>query len=111
MKTMCRTITILIVSFFAFPSDGLAQNATHARTEGGREVLLFSDGTWKYADETKETAKSGAHTKPSSAKALQKTKNGSFGVWFDPGKWKLSENSPNETIEFRFNHTSGDGYA
>jgi hypothetical protein len=110
-QKMNRTIIVLIVSLFALASDGLAQNATRARTESGREVLLFSDGTWKYADESKEPAKPVANAKPSSATASKKTKNGSFGIWFDPDKWKVSDSGPNESVEFRFNHASGDGYA
>jgi hypothetical protein len=111
MNRTNRTIISLIVCLFALASDGLSQNATRARTEGGREVLLFSDGTWKYADGPKEPAKSVANAKPSSATKLQKTMNGSFGIWFDPGKWKVSDSGPNESVEFRFNHVSGDGYA
>jgi hypothetical protein len=108
---MNSTLIVLLVSLFALTSGGLSQNPTRARTEGGREVLLFSDGTWKYADESKEPAKPVSHAKPSSATTLQKTKNGSFGVWFDPGKWKLSQKSLNDSVELQFQHTSGDAYA
>lgn len=49
--TLLTVLTVLTALTFAF---GQNQNAT---TESGKKVVLFQDGTWKYAEVKKDTAK------------------------------------------------------
>ena len=87
----------------------VAQNPTKARTEAGKDVLLYPDGTWKYADDA-SSVREPTGARPASAKLKAETPRGDFVIWYDDTKWQL-ENRPNDDdrLHFRLKHT--DGYA
>ncbi|HYX31454.1 MAG TPA: hypothetical protein VE863_23175 [Pyrinomonadaceae bacterium] len=103
---------ILSLCFFVFTvNSASAQNPTKARTETGKDVLLFPDGTWKYADaEPPPPVKVGSLARPTSAKAKVQTTRGDFAVWYDESKWQL-ENRLNDDDILHFRLRRADGYA
>jgi hypothetical protein len=87
------------------------QNPTHARTENGREVLLYPDGTWKYAENASlASAPPGTFNKSSNATKAISSQKGAFRIWIDEAKWKQVPNR-NEDAEFQFTLVSGEAYA
>jgi hypothetical protein len=102
-------IVVLCLLSLGLVPEALGQTPTRARTETGKEVLLYPDGTWKYAEEIKTPyLPSGTYIKPVSAQKVFKSKNGICGIWVDESKWKPQKAS--EDFEFQFEHTSGDAY-
>jgi hypothetical protein len=110
MKITLYAILIVIV-LTGLPQWSFSQNTVRARTEAGKEVILFPDGTWKYVDESKAPVSNSGYTKPSSAKTLFKPKRGNFGIWYDESKWKISQPGSTDTTRIQFNLLDGDGYA
>lgn len=111
MKTPLPAFLPLFV-VVALSQTALPQTPVRARTETGRDVILSPDGTWKYVEESKtSTPAIGNYTKPQSAKTLFKPKRGSFGVWYDESKWRVSQPDSSDTIKTQFNLVDGDGYA
>jgi hypothetical protein len=92
-------------------SPVLSQDVTRARTEAGKEVLLYPDGTWKYAEDKRPPL---SHVsplvRPPSAKMEYKIKEGRFSLWVDPGKWTRSPEPATPSMELELTHSSGDGY-
>jgi hypothetical protein len=84
---------------------------TRARTDSGTEVILYPDGTWKYATglavRSSPTVK---YSKPISSKTFLKTERGDFGVWYNGSKWKKSAKTDVEG-KVNFNLVGEDGYA
>lgn len=88
------------------------QAPLRARTETDKEVLLYPDGSWKYAEEIKVAPSTPrTYVKPASARKLFKSRTGNCGIWVDESKWKLDAKTSNEDFEFQFTLTNGDGYA
>jgi len=101
---------LLLALLFVVHHHASGQNVIHARTEAGKDVILYPDGTWKNAAEA-TTPKSGSdYTRPSSARASYKTERGEFVIWYDETKWRLAQRRTDEDIvHFGLVHT--DGYA
>lgn len=92
-------------------SPVFAQTTIRARTESGKEVILSSDGTWKYVEELKASPSANAkHSKPPTAKKLFKPSRGNFGIWYDDSKWKQLPTSVEEGEKTQFSLLQGDGY-
>jgi hypothetical protein len=88
-----------------------AQSPTKARTETGKDVLLYADGTWKYAaDETATAANAATGTRPSSATKKVETTRGDFVIWYDDAKWQL-EKATDEDDKLTLRLRRSDGYA
>jgi hypothetical protein len=91
-----------------------SQNPTRARTEDGKEVLLFPDGTWKYAG-TPEASSSPTsipvERKSRLATTEFKTQKGQFSIWVNTAKWQQDHGPVSGPTEFKFTHKNGDGYA
>ncbi|HJP91351.1 MAG TPA: hypothetical protein VJ875_05320 [Pyrinomonadaceae bacterium] len=100
-------LSLLLVLMAA--SAGLCQTTIKARTESGKEVILSSDGTWKYAAELRPTT-STLRNKPVGATTLFKAPQGGFGIWYDDTKWLLKPQSDNRP-EIEFKLKRGDAYA
>lgn len=83
---------------------------TKAVTEVGDEVLLFPNGTWKYADGRAHGAASTdsiainptSFTKNKLATFLVKSTRTSVGFYLNPTDWAFEKGSPTEAIEYRF---------
>lgn len=67
----------LLLVFIA-ASTAAGQTSIKARTETGKDVILLSDGTWKYVTE-EPPAPSTTGTKPAGAAAVYKSANGGRG--------------------------------
>ena len=103
---------LVLLAHVALSQTVLSQDAVRARTETGKDVILFPDGTWKYLEESKAlTPSNGNYTKPISAKTLFKPKRGNFGIWYDETKWRISQPNSSDTARTQFNLVDGDGYA
>jgi hypothetical protein len=110
MKRLC--IAVLFLSVCCDYQSTLAQTPTRARTENGKEVLLFPNGTWKSVEEarTKESPNN-RYQKAIGATTLFKPERGNFGVWYDEKKWKIGTNQTELGSRTGFNLLRGDGYA
>lgn len=110
MKASFRMMLLSLLLLFGF-APAFAQNPIKARTEAGRDVLLFPDGTWKYTgDEPPPPARNGVVVRPSSATAKVQTPRGDFVIWYDETKWQLeNRTTDDDRLNFRLRHT--DGYA
>ncbi|HYE14069.1 MAG TPA: hypothetical protein VD968_06480 [Pyrinomonadaceae bacterium] len=121
MKTkimLYATLAVLALAAAA-PSVSAQSGAVRARTEGGREVILYPDGTWKYASDVRPPAPAGGGisvvapvVKADPSKTLFKTERGSFGIRYDPSKWQPARRpAGGEPGQQSFNLVRGDGYA
>lgn len=77
-------------------------------TDQGEEVLLYDDGTWKFADESMAEAPEIPVNPQPMARAeastfLVKSKRLQMGVYLDPKTWsfKAAENNPEAEFEFQ----------
>ena len=108
MKTILRIMALALICFL--PHQTLAQNATRARTETGKDVLLYPDGTWKYAPEASSPKTNSSYNKGTAATTSYKPERGDFLIWYNPAKWRLEKSrTPDEMGHFSLIGT--DGYA
>lgn len=49
-------LVLLLISFIVFAQVGSAQSPIRAKSETGKDVLLYPDGTWKYAPDSAQPA-------------------------------------------------------
>jgi len=99
--------SLLLISIFG---QALAQSPTKARTENGKEVILYPDGTWKYAPEETAPKPKSAYARPASAQASYKPDRGDFVIWYDETKWQVERRrADDENGNLRLLHS--DGYA
>ena len=77
-------------------AQSYAQGPTKARTESGKEVILYPDGTWKYAPETAQPKRDSIYTKPASARASSTPDRGDFVIWYDESKWQLEKRTSDD---------------
>lgn len=94
-------------------------NLTNAQivavTETGDEVILYTDGTWKYMngepEEEIEIPRSNKVYKKSKDATFQlKSKKVELGFWIDPKQWSFKKASSNEDAEYTLNMKGGDVY-
>lgn len=78
---------------------------TRAVTETGDEVILYNDGTYKYANleeapmaEVKMNPKE--FTRSDESTFLLKSKKVNMGFWLDPKKWSFSKPTDNPDAEY-----------
>jgi hypothetical protein len=83
---------------------------TKAVTDVGDEVLLYPNGTWKYADGRTHASSSsdsvainpGTFTKNKLATFLVKSTKTNVGFYLNPAEWVFEKGAPTEAIEYRF---------
>ncbi|NOQ35092.1 MAG: hypothetical protein GQ569_04265 [Methylococcaceae bacterium] len=80
-----------------------ADESTNAVTEDGRNVILYSDGTWAFRQEMPQL-------RPQKANKSLKGKRGAYEVFYNDKLWKQG-NAGNEDAEIQLQHNNGDGYA
>jgi hypothetical protein len=88
----------------------LAQSTTKATTADGKQVLLSSDGTWKYVEVVSTAGKASQEkfSKPQKATAVLTLNKGKCSLWYDPILWSTQKSDdPNR---YNFVHKSGDVY-
>ena len=76
-----------------------------AVTELGEEVILFSDGTWRFANlEVEETkpipTNPQTFEKDKSASFMLKSKKAKVGFWLDPKQWSFQQATDNPDAEY-----------
>lgn len=86
-----------------------------AVTELGEEVLLYQNGTWKYANVEDEIAKDtpvnpDPFVKDEDATFLLKSKVTNVGVWLDPTEWSFQKSKDNPEAEYELQLKGEDLY-
>ena len=109
MKTILM-IAPLLLTWPLTAGRAICQETMRATTDTGKEVVLYADGTWKYATAVASKPTSPGLRTPASATKLFKSDRGSFGIWYDETKWQLNSKSV-EPGRREFNLRRGDGYA
>ena len=90
----------------------LGQTTMRARTESGKEVILSSDGTWKYAAVVimdPPLAPPVRRGVTNISKTLFKSPLGGFGIWYDQTKWLMRPGDDRGRTSFKLKR--GDAYA
>lgn len=105
---------LIFLALFLF-STSFCFSQIKAVTETGEQVLLFDDGTWKYADSAKSeepaiSLNPKAFTKSEGANFLLKSTKADFGIWLDSKKWQFRKAENNESAEYEFHHKTKDLY-
>lgn len=93
-----------------------SQAQVKAITDTGSEVLLYSDGTWKYAEGNSTNTveiplNEHLFTKPPKATFLVKSTKVDLGIWIDPKAWSFKRGTDEDAYEFQFERKGGDLYA
>ena len=77
-------------------------------TPSGRVVLLYPNGTWKYADSVPASKMAGERTRPATATARLDFLRGKGSLYYDPRKW--NQQPADERGILQLEHTDGDVY-
>lgn len=103
----CAVVLIsLLLAAAALPAQ------ERVTTASGRVVLLYPDGTWKYAPEPGKAGAAGQErTRSREATARLDLARGKASLFYDPRKWQESHEKDDEPGRFRLVHADGDGYA
>ena len=114
MSTPISFISRLILILLFLPLAATAQ--IRAVTTTGEEVILNSDGTWRYVNDSAALAEKVdtshvAFTRKASASFLVRSTKTNCGVYLDPKKWAFTKSKGDEASEFEFNLRGKDGYA
>lgn len=109
MKALTQLLVLSFLCFW-FHSQAAAQSPARARTETGRDVLLYPDGTWKYAAEEAKAKQGSAFNKQTTASAAFTPQRGDFVIWYDPNKWRQERSREGDDIG-HFKLVGTDGYA
>lgn len=114
MSTPISFISRLILILLFLPLAATAQ--IRAVTTTGEEVILNSDGTWRYVNDSAALAEKVdtshvAYTRKASASFLVRSTKTNCGVYLDPKKWAFTKSKGDEASEFEFNLRGKDGYA
>jgi hypothetical protein len=108
---MIKKMLILVFLLMLYPSiTPVHSQEIKAKTEDGKDVILYPDGTWHYL-KAAEPQSLPPDIKPQPSKKLIKGKRGVYGIWIDENKWRISEDKFNPAAEFCFAHTGRDAYA
>lgn len=103
-KTLISLFLLILLQGSVHAADSI-----QATTDDGKKVMLYPDGTWKYADQ-KATAAAGAKgyaKSPNATKAVSGPVQ-NFKVWINEDKWvqKVSDDPTKLSFEFK----KGDAY-
>ncbi|PJZ56744.1 DUF3157 family protein [Leptospira barantonii] len=91
-------------------------SSEEATTKSGKKVILNSDFTWKYADESADKNKTGKPstlvlTKSAEHDTELKSESGEFSVWYNSKKWNRAAQKSNKVSEYEFENKKRSGYA
>jgi len=132
-----RIIIALSVWVFCLSITPAHSQQIKAKTEDGKEVILYPNGTWQFvkteeplppsasgktqpqaSDTTPQTQPPAAQSQPvppgitpTVAKKVVKGKRGTYGIRYDESKWNVADVKFNPSAEFCFTHTAGEAYA
>jgi len=99
-----RYWVIVLLFFICLP---LTPETIKAKTENGKDVLLNSDGTWKYSDQIDSTKKMSLPSK-STNKLISRT--GDVFLYYDPTKW-ISQKLDDGSADYQIQSKAGEIYA
>jgi len=104
---LCGTFFILVA-----PTGYAKQKAI---TDTGEQVILNSDGTWVYTDNSKKAAynigtNKKKYIKPKKSLFLLKSVNNKSAFWINTNKWSFKKNKIGEAAEYGFELKGTDLY-
>lgn len=108
--------SILIAGFVIFFIHNSSAQFMKALTDKGDEVILYTNGTWKYVNDSsvakpKEIPVNNTKfTKSQQSNFLVKSDKLKVGVWINPKKWKFTKEVSNDAAEYEFNSLKEDMY-
>lgn len=96
-----------LIALLLLASVAGTQAQIRALTSEGDEVILYEDGTWKYADTSISASKEisinpATFTQSNQATFSVKSKILPVSVMIDPKKWSFSKGKEGESAEFNF---------
>jgi len=110
-----------ILLFLLLISFNVSKAQINALTDDGKQVILNTDGTWKYAspvvlgdsnDPDSIKTNPVKFSKSPNATFLVKSNTVNVGIFINPAKWTFAPHHENEAnLEYRFNLKTGDGMA
>ena len=100
---MQKSITIIFLSLFCMSSYA----AQKAITDNGSEVILYENGTWKYANKQDDqlptiSSSSKKYYKNKSATFQLKSKKNNVAIWLNPKQWSFQKSKANSEAEYQF---------
>jgi hypothetical protein len=108
----------IILFLLLLLSFNISKAQISALTDDGKQVFLYSDGTWKYASPTVVNSPDSIKINPvkfsksPTATFMVKSNVVNVGVFIDPAKWTFASHHDNEVLlEYRFTLKSGNGGA
>ena len=114
MKYWVKLLTVLLLCLLYLNIPQTFSQEIKATTEDGRAVLLNPNGSWRYSEDRKASAREDfdfpQFFKPESATVLLKGKRVKYGLWYDRSKWLLDQNIDNTSAEYELTHVEGDRY-
>ena len=105
-----------LIFALAFLGAFTVQAQQKAVTEVGDEVLLFDNGTWRYADNRASQSSTTVRTNPDrfvkdpDATFLLKSTKVDIGVWIDPTEWSFQKAQDNPEAEYELQLKGEDLY-
>lgn len=105
-----------LIFALSFLGTFAVQAQQKAVTEVGDEVLLFDNGTWRYADNRPSQSSTTVRTNPdrfvkdADATFLLKSTKVDIGVWLDPTEWSFQKAKDNPEAEYELQLKGEDLY-
>lgn len=111
-----NTVKTLLTTGILFLSSYLLNAQINAVTSSGDEVILYYNGTWRYANDTTVTNKeintnNTLFEKDKKQTFLVKSSKVNVGVWINPKEWVFTKGKEGEAAEYQFRKKDGDLYA
>jgi len=105
-------LIIVVISILLATASHAGQKAI---TDTGDEVILHSDGTWKFVNNSRKTTEKITtnqmeFTKPDSSFFLLKSTRNTSAFWINPAKWSFEKASTNAEAEYEFQLKGQDLY-
>ncbi|MDH5407824.1 MAG: hypothetical protein OEY00_04370 [Gammaproteobacteria bacterium] len=100
---MKKLILIIAMAMITMTSYAVQK----AITDKGEEVLLYDNGTWRFANEGKNKPTEFKYNKNKYYKSKKatfplKSKKNDVMVWLDPKKWSFEKSKSNSEAEYQF---------
>ncbi len=104
-------LTVLIIM-----SAQLINAQINAITDTGDEVILYTDGTWQYLNDSiiensEISINNKEFIKDAKSTFLVKSKKLNIGIWMNPKSWSFTKGTDNDAFEFQFQKKGDDLYA
>lgn len=103
----------LILAFFLLISVARADAQVQAVTSNGDEVVLYTDGTWKYVKKTEDkkiNTNKTVFTRSTESGFLLKSNIVSTGIYVNPKKWSFKKSDADGEAEYSFQLKAKDAY-